>query len=39
MFWGVVKFVNSWLYGMSPSELVTELQSHVTEVINNTKGR
>eukprot|EP00105_Crassostrea_gigas_P044376 XP_019928524.1 PREDICTED: uncharacterized protein LOC105342501 [Crassostrea gigas] len=39
MFWGVEKFVNSWLYGMSPSELVTELQSHVTEVINNTKGR
>ncbi|XP_056006903.1 uncharacterized protein LOC125648675 [Ostrea edulis] len=39
MFWGVDKFVNSWLYSMSPSELVAELQSHVQEVINNTKGR
>ncbi|XP_062569988.1 uncharacterized protein LOC134232027 [Saccostrea cucullata] len=39
MFWGVEKFVNSWLYGMSPTELVAEMKSHVQEVINNTKAR
>ncbi|XP_061166383.1 uncharacterized protein LOC133175304 [Saccostrea echinata] len=39
MFWDVDKHVPAWLQGMSPSDLVKEMEAHVNDVMSHTRGR